>query len=560
MRRRALCIGLVLTLLAGACGGDDAADDGGGGGGGGATTTSVRSGPPTGVFSIGTNDLTAGSEPVPGGTFVFGLESDSDGLDPMANAFALSGHFEASAIFDSLADVGPDGEVVPHLAEKISYNEPFTQWTITLRDGVTFHDGTPVDAAAVKATFDGFMASPLVQNALRDVKTVTVVDPLTVRVDMKKPWSAFDFMLTTQVGYVVAPAMLEDPKASINPVGSGPFIFEDWVIGKELIARKNPKYWRKDAAGRQLPYVDELRFTVVADDSARQAAVLTGDVDAMHTDYPPSIAELLRSDDEYQVHVDAAGEEEFVMLNLADEPFNEMLAREALAYGTDREAYAETTGGGVLVAVNGPFVPGQLGYEEDTGYPDFDLATAKEKVKAYEAKTGKKLKFSLQSVPTPQGLVEIQLLADQWKQAGMEVEIKTNEQAAHVVNVALGQYEAAYWRMFSSVDPDGDSTWWHGDNAVDPPGISLNFARVRDPEMDKAIDATRAWLDDDTRDEQYRIVARRMAALKPYIWLTRTVWVLAARKNVGGLARSTDGGLGSLGSKTWLAEVWVAAE
>ncbi len=529
MHRRAAAVLLALTLTTAACGNDDGGntDDADGDGGTPAEITE-------------------------GGTFVFGLEAEADGLSPTLSRFAISGHLVASAVFDPLASFNADDEVVPFLAESIEPSEDLRTWTITLPEDVTFHDDTALDAAIVVRNLEAHLESALTKAALSDVATVTETGPLTVTVTTKQPWASFPYILTTQVGYVQAGAMLDAGReGATKPIGTGPFEYESWVQGDKWTGVKNPDYWRQG-----LPHVDSIEFRTIVDDITRQSALSTGDVDMTQTDYGPDVASFQERDD-IQKFEDAEGEEEFIMLNLADEPFNSLTARQAVAAATDPEVYAQTIGDGVLKPISGPFAEGQLGYAEDTGYPEFDLARARELVAQYEREEGKPLSFVVSSVPTPQGLNEIQLLASMWEDAGMEVELYTSEQAAHILNVITGEFDAAYWRLFSSVDPDGDYVWWHGKNAVDPPGISLNFARNRDAELDAALDEARQTTDPEIRDAAYQTVAERMGATLPYIWLSRVTWLYAARPEVHGLENIQAGGLGSLAAKTWIGEVWV---
>src|SRR5690606_13441593 len=137
-------------------------------------------------------------------------------------------------------------------------NEDGTVWTIGLREGVVFHDGTPVDAEAVKQNLEAHMSSGLTGSAVSPIETVTVEDPLTVRVDMKIPWAAFGSALTSQVGFVQAPSQIADPEGNRKPVGSGPFRFTKWVTDASLDTERNEDYWREG-----LPYLDGVQFTPV---------------------------------------------------------------------------------------------------------------------------------------------------------------------------------------------------------------------------------------------------------------------------------------------------------
>lgn len=530
MHRRAAAVLLALTLTTGAaaCGDDDGGGDDGGGPGG------------------------APLEITDGGTFTFGLEAEADGLSPTLSRFAISGHLVASAVFDPLASFNEKDEVVPFLAESIEPSEDLKTWTITLPEGITFHDDSPLDAAVVAANLQAHLESPLTKAALVDVATVEATGPMTVTVTTKQPWASFPYILTTQVGYVQSAAMLEAGRAGVStPVGTGPFVYESFVQGDRWTGIANPNYWREG-----LPHVANIEFRTIVDDITRQSALTTGDVDMVHTDYGPDVA-TFRARDDVQIFEDPDGEEEFIILNLAVEPFDSLTARQAVAAATDLDLYAQTIGEGVLEPINGPFAEGQLGYTEDTGYPEFDLARAAALVKQYEEEEGKPLAFEVSSVPTPQGLNEIQLLAGMWEEAGMEVELFTSDQAAHIIRVITGGHQAAYWRLFSSVDPDGDYVWWHGRNAFDPPTISLNFARNRDDQLDAALDRARQTSDLEVREAAYQEVSQRMGATVPYIWLSRVTWLYAASPKVHGLENMQGGGLGSLAAKTWIGEVWL---
>lgn len=522
MARRVAAVVMAIAVVTAACNSDD--PDGGG----------------------------AAQEITPGGQFVFGLEAEADGLSPTSSRFAVTGHLVASAVFDPLASFDADNNVVPFLAESIEPSDDLRTWTIELREGVTFHDNSALDAEIVVRNLEAHQVSALTSAAVADIESITATGPLTVEITTKQPWASLPYLLTTQVGYVQSAGMLDaGPGGAGDPVGTGPFSQESWRQGDAWIGVKNPEYWRDG-----LPYLDSIEFRTIPDDLTRQSALTTGDIDMTHTDYGPNVAGFQNIAD-VATFLDDTGEEEFVMLNLAAEPFNSLTARQALAHATDLEQYATIVGKNILAPVNGPFAEGQLGYMEETGYPEFDLVRARELVAQYEQEAGKPLAFELSSVPTPQGLTEIQLLADMWEAAGMDVTLYTSDQAAHILRVITGGHQAAYWRLFSAVDPDGDYVWWHSRNAVDPPGISLNFARNRDAELDAALDEARQTRDEEVRDGAYQLASQRMAKTLPYIWLSRVTWLYAARPSVQGLENVMGGGLGSLAAKTWIGEIWI---
>ena len=129
-------------------------------------------------------------------------------------------------VFDPLTAVTTSGQVVPYLAQSVTPNGDFTSWTITMRPNVDFHDGTPCDGAALYTNLKKQSTSILTGAVFaQSIKDVTQTGPLSVRVDMTEPWTTFPFYTSSvsQVGYVAAPSMLNDPNGTLHPVGTGPF-------------------------------------------------------------------------------------------------------------------------------------------------------------------------------------------------------------------------------------------------------------------------------------------------------------------------------------------------
>jgi ABC-type transport system substrate-binding protein len=529
-------VGLALAVLAGACGGS------GGDDGGSASGTS------------GDEALT----PVAGGTLRYGLNAETDGWNPTTNRWADSGHVVGLAIFDRLALHDEDGNAVPYLAEAITPNEDFTSWTISLRPNIEFHDTTPLTAEAVKLNLEGHLESGLTAPGFAPLDTITVVDDLTLRLDMKSPWSAFPQILTTQVGTVAAPSMLEDPDGAANPVGTGPFVFVSWTRDNELRVKKNHLYWRDG-----YPLVDNVIFRVVPDELSRNQGLIGGELHVAMVNTAPQVVELeeLAADGDMQVFHGDEGEqaEGFVVLNLDDPALADPRVRRALAHATDRQEIIDTVFAGVYEPATGPFAPDSPWYVE-TDYPDFDLEAARQLVRQIEEETGE-IELTLQGPPSNTNLQLRQLLIDQWSRAGITARATSNESAVNILNVIAGNYQASTWGHFDSPHPDGDYVWWHSSNANPPPQLGLNYVRNRDPEVDAALDAARATDDFEEQKAQYAIVQERFAADVPYLWMYHTDDVVAARPEVHDVVSWTvpDGtrGLPILSMRHPLYQVWL---
>ena len=159
------------------------------------------------------------------------------------------------------------GGVEPFLAESITSNEDFTSFTITLRSGIVFHDGTPLDGQALYTNIEKQATSVLTGPAFAtNIKGVSVTDPMAVTLTMKSSWAPFPYYLAqAQTGYVAAPSMLNAPDGGTsNPVGTGPFVFQDWVPNSHMTATRNPHYWRKG-----YPYLDSITYKPIINYSSR---------------------------------------------------------------------------------------------------------------------------------------------------------------------------------------------------------------------------------------------------------------------------------------------------
>jgi ABC-type transport system substrate-binding protein len=516
---------LLLGMLA-ACGA------GGGGGGAGAS----------------------GPEIQPGGTLVFGVEAETDGgWNPSSSRFAISGHTVASAIFDPLMVIDQDGTPQPYLAESVTPNLDFTEWRIKVQPGITFHDGTPLDADAVKANLDAYRESALTGAVLAYISEVEVEDDLTVIVRTAEPWATFSYTLAGNVGYVVAPSMLADADADVTPIGTGPFQMEEWVRDDRVTVVRNADYWRDG-----LPYLDGIEFRVIPDPTERAEALRNGDVDLIHTVRDEDVLQF-RSDPEVNLVEDDSGEESFAMLNLEAPPFDDALVRQALAMATDQQRLVDVLGSGIVREATSLFPAGLPWHPEDSAYPAYDPDQAALLVAQYEERTGEPVSFSFATTPTTDNLASAQLLESMWTAVGMDVEVETFEQSELINQAITGDFQAVSFRLFGSPDPDGEFVWLHSSNAEPIGEISLNFSRLENPVVDAALEAGRSSDDPEVRERSYQTLAQEVNSSLPFVWLQQTLWAIVARSSVQGVDAAAEGGIGALGAKPWLAELWIPA-
>jgi ABC-type transport system substrate-binding protein len=493
-----------------------------------------------------------------GGTLVVGLGAESSGWSPFSAVWLSQGLLVAGAIFDPLAHAGADGTIQPYLAESFAANEDFTEWTIGVRDGIEFHDGTPVDAAAIEANLEAHKVSPYTGQAFGPIESIDVVGSDVV-VRMTEPWSTFPSYLAGQPGFVAAPSMLTDPDANLNPVGSGPFVFEEWVPDGHLTVRANEEYWQ---AG--LPHLDGIEFRVLPDDTSRSESLRIGDVDLIDVTLPAEILDnqALAEDGEVQLFIDDAGDSDEVglALNTVEPPFDDIVARQIVATGVDNELMSETVFQGVFEPAWGPLRP-TSDYYVETDYPRYDPVRAQELADDYEARHGEPLAFSMKAPPDPAVLEVVQLAKEQLAQYGVEVTIETPEEATMVVDATLGNFDAMGFLLFSSPTIDGEYALLHSDNAKPIGELAVNVARIENPAIDAAFAAMRRTEDPAVWREQAAIVQREMAQDLGYLFSVHSVGAIAARPEVRDVTTWTlpDGGEGiaQRGSIVNLGQIWL---
>jgi peptide/nickel transport system substrate-binding protein len=529
MPRRAGLVAVALAMVAlGACGGSSEPAAGG---------------------SPGTLDRedrieSAAVELQQGGALVIGLPAETNGWNYMNSQITTSGMLALSTILEPLATYDADANAVPYLAESIEHNDDFTEWTVTTREGIQFSDGTPFDAAAVKANLDAGLSSAQVSLAYGSMfpeeGAVTVVDERTVEITLAEPWAVFDAsFLAAQGGMMMSPLALATPDMGAkNPVGTGPFTFAEWVPGDHLEVKKNPNYWREGE-----PLLDAITFRILTDPLTMSSALQAGDVDAFYSRTADALEDI---DPAWQLVKDWDIEPAFITPNTAAEiggqpnPMANVHARRALAYATDRPALAEEFGGGATPPTS-PFAPeGPYGTPVDSnGYPDRDIEQAKAEVAQYLEDTGDdSLSVVLTGGAADAALM--QMLQAQWSEAGIEVRLDQIEQTAMAGSVVTGKLQLGVFSYYFYDNPDQEWHFWSS-STIKPEGeISLNFPHFGSPVIDENIAIGRENTDVAVRKEAYTKVVKELNANGVNIW---TYWVpntIVASAQVGGLQAIED--------------------
>lgn len=497
-------------------------------------------------------------QPVYGGRLVVAGEAEvANPWTPESMQCDSYCQMRARSFYDPLVVTNADLEPVGFLLESFTSNDDFTVWTLNVRPGVTFHDGSPLDAEAVAYNLRNAGKGILLAGALRDLAKdadgeylITATGPLTVEVrtgldgdpNQPRPWPTFPYALGTQWGLIASQQWLEAVKAGTaaptDAVGTGPFMFSSYAPGDKLVVKRNPNYWLTTPEGDQLPYLDEIEFRVIVDSQTRGQALRAGDVDLIATS-DANVIKTFDGDTAFNLaDQNRYGETNYVIFHLAKPgPLQDQSVRCALSQAVDRVDAIEVLSSGYLEPANGPFSPGQEGYLEDNGSLPYDPDAAAEAIAAYEEANGP-IVINYSATPTATNLATAQYLQEVWGAIGVDVNIDQIEQSTLITNALTGSenFEAFGWRNHAGLLVDSQNFWWNS-NAI-LPGFSLNFGRLSDPVIDDLLGKARGESDPDVRRGYAEDINRRFAEQCWILPQSFTKWGVISSPKVQNIGRS----------------------
>lgn len=296
-----------------------------------------------------------------------GLQLEPPHLDPTSAAAGAIDNVLYSNVFEGLTRFMGDGSVVPGLAESWEISDDGLVYSFTLRGGVTFHDGTTMDAEDVKFSLDRARAEDSVnaQKALFEgIADVTVVDPLTVEVTLAEPNGNFLFNMAWGDAVIVAPESIEGIKQT--PIGTGAFRFVEWVQGDRITLEKNADYWGAPAQ------LERATFQFISDPTAAFAAMMAEDIDAFSGFPAPENLPQFDADPRFQVLVGSTEGETILSTNNLQPPFDDLRVRQALAHAIDRQAIIDGAMFGYGTPIGTHFAPHNPAYVDLTGLSAHD--------------------------------------------------------------------------------------------------------------------------------------------------------------------------------------------
>lgn len=562
---RVLAALAAMGLLAAACGDDD---------GGGTEDTS---GGEIGPGGDDPGEEADAPRPQYGGTVTVGLEAETNTWTPGPIQAAAPGLAVTSAVYDPLVALNADGEFEPFLAADLQPNDDLSEWTLTLRPDVVFHDGTPLDAAAIVWNFEElhFGDDDQTQGTLiqAGVEGIEEVDPMTVVYRLNGPNAAFPDLLRGEAGWPVSPTAYQaDPENfGDKPVGTGPFVFQSWAREDRIVLTRNEDYWREDADGNQLPYLDEVIFRPIPDEDARVASLAAGDLQVMHTLRGSNVKQVLQLVDDggFRASQYVGNESGSAILNVLEPPLDDLRVRTALALAGDSYAVQEVLGDdGLTEPSTGFFSVDSPWYSEvaAAAYPAAegrDIEEASRLIEEYRndpersdgQPPGSDVTVTYNCPPDPSLIAVSQLQQSLWGDAGVTVELGQVEQAQHITNAVgnadteppfRGNFVINCWRAGGGTgDPLTALQSFFGEVTTTPG----NFTNYTNPEIDEQLDILRTNADFATRYAAVERIGVISAEEVPILWSSPTPTVVGYVANLHGLEEWTLPS-GSLGTGT----------
>ena len=348
------------------------------------------------------------------------IQLEPPNLDPTGGAAQAIDSVLYSNVFEGLTRFEGDGAVVPGLAKSWDISDDGTVYTFNLNSGVSFHDGTDMDAEDVKFSLDRARAEDSTNAQKRlfsGITDVTVVDPMTVKVTLDQPNGSFLFNMAWGDAVIVAPESIEN--IASNPIGTGAFTFSDWVQGDRLELTRNENYWGNPAA------LESATFRFISDPTAAFAAVMAEDVDVFVGFPAPENLPQFEADSRFQVLVGNTEGETILSTNNKMPPFDNLLVRKAVAHAIDRQAIIDGAMFGYGTPIGTHFAPHNPDYVDLLGNSPYDPAKAKQFLA--EAGFPDGFKTTLKLPPPSYARRGGEIIASQLRKVGIEAEISNLE-------------------------------------------------------------------------------------------------------------------------------------
>jgi peptide/nickel transport system substrate-binding protein len=469
------------------------------------------------------------------GLLRIGLQDDPDALDP-ATAGTYAGRIVFASLCDKLVDIDANLSIVPQLATAWRWADDARSLTLTLRDRVTFHDGEPMDAAAVKINLDRYRTAPesARKTELKAVASVEVVDPHTVKLVLSQPYAPLLAVLSDRAGMMMSPKALAAAGRDIGlkPVCAGPFRFVERTQLDHITLDRFPGYW--NAAAIKL---DRIVFRPINDSTVRFVDLRGGQLDMIEEMAPSDVA-TAKADPKLQVLTHTSLGYETISINVGHTPGDanpfghDPRIRAAFEAAIDRNIINQVALEGLFVPDNQTELPTSPYYDSAHPTPGRDVARAQALLKEAGADH---VVVTLRMVNTPRETQIGEIMQSMLAEAGIELKLLPSETNTMIDAMNRGDYQASIVTWSGRADPDFNTTLYLASDG------SQNWGRYSNPAFDDLLARARTATDPAVRAPLYHQAAAVYLTDRPHIFLFHNTWLFATTSKVHGFAALADG-------------------
>jgi peptide/nickel transport system substrate-binding protein len=469
-------------------------------------------------------------------TLRIGLAEDPDVLDPTL-ARTYVGRIVFASICDKLFDIDEKLNVVPQLGLSHETSEDGKEVMITLRPNVKFHDGEKFDAEAAKYSLERHlnMQGSFRKPEVAALDQIEVVDPLTIRLKLKTPFSPLIAQLTDRAGMMVSPKAAKEAgdKFGVKPVCAGPYRFVERVQQDRIVVEKFADYWNKDNV-----HIDRIVYQPIVDSTVRLANLKSGGLDLAERVLATDLKEI-RADPKLKLSTALELGYQGLTMNVGNgerskTPFGQNpKVRQALNYAIDREAITQ-------VVFNGEFVPGNQWVNPEHPYyqkafpvPKRDVAKAKALLREAGVTTPITLDLMVPNNPETRQVAEvIQAMA---AEVGFDLKIRVTEFATSLKQAEAGEFQLFLIAWSGRTDPDGNLFIFYGTKAPQNNGGYSN------PEVDKLLAEARTYSKPEQRKAIYEKVTKILQEEGSILYLYHRRVLIAHTARLEGYRQMPDG-------------------
>lgn len=473
--------------------------------------------------------------PALGQTLRIGLREDPDLLDPTLGS-SYVGRIVFAGLCDKLFDITPDLHIVPQLATGYDYKDP-THLILHMRPNVMFQDGEPVDAEAVRYTLMRELNAKgsMRRGEVNSISAITVIDPLTVELELKQPSSPLIAQFTDRAGMILPPKVVEQEqeKFGLKPVCSGPFRFVQRVQQDRIELERFPGYWNSAAI-----HLEKVIYLPQPNAAVRLANLQAGALDLVEQILPSDVPAVQR-DPKLKLAVDDSLAYEGITFNTGNGPDADTvvgksaLVRRAFELAIDRTALISVVYNGMFTPTAQANPPSSPFYDPTLVPPKRDVAAAKALLKQAGVTLPVPVTLTIQNNSDIQQAGQvIQAMANE---AGFDVKLQTMEFASSLQAGYAGHFQAYLIGWSGRSDPDGNM--WQFLHATG----TFNYGHYDNPDVNKWLDDARLVTDIATRNADYHKVWMQERADMPlvYLWVPKNI--VGMRKEVEGFTQVPDG-------------------